>query len=59
MIEPTDPVSRENIDQFIKTMRTIAEEAQTGPELLTRAPRKTKVRRLDETAAARKPRLRG
>ena len=59
MIEPTESESRENIDQFITTMRTIAEEDRTSPELLTSAPRKTKVRRLDETAAARKPRLRG
>ena len=59
MIEPTESESRENIDQFITTMRAIAEEARTSPELLTSAPRKTKVRRLDETAAARKPCLRG
>jgi glycine dehydrogenase subunit 2 len=59
MIEPTESESRENIDQFIATMRTIHREAQTNPELLTGAPRNTKVRRLDETTAARKPVLCG
>jgi glycine dehydrogenase subunit 2 len=59
MIEPTESESRENIDQFIATMRAIAREAREQPELLTGAPRNTKVRRLDETAAARKPCLRG
>ncbi len=59
MIEPTESESRENIDQFIATMRAIAREAQENPDALTGAPRNTKVRRLDETAAARKPRLRG
>jgi glycine dehydrogenase subunit 2 len=59
MIEPTESESRENIDQFIATMRAIHREAQTNPELLTGAPRNTKVRRLDETTAARKPVLCG
>jgi glycine dehydrogenase subunit 2 len=59
MIEPTESESRENIDQFIATMREIAREAREHPELLTGAPRNTKVRRLDETTAARKPCLRG
>ncbi len=59
MIEPTESESRENIDQFIATMRAIAREAEAKPELLTGAPRNPKVRRLDETTAARKPVLRG
>ncbi len=59
MIEPTESESRENIDQFIATMRAICREAQENKELLTTAPGNTKVRRLDETTAARKPVLRG
>ncbi len=59
MIEPTESESRENIDQFITTMRAIYQEARENPELLTDAPGNTKVRRLDETTAARKPVLRG
>jgi len=59
MIEPTESESRENIDQFIATMRQIAKEAQEDPALLQEAPRNPKVRRMDETQAARKPCLRG
>ena len=59
MIEPTESESLENIDQFIATMRQIAREAKENPALLTEAPRNPKVRRMDETLAARKPCLRG
>ena len=59
MIEPTETESREDIDLFIESMKAIAREAQENPELLHAAPQKTKRRRLDETAAARKPRLSG
>jgi glycine dehydrogenase subunit 2 len=59
MIEPTETESRESIDAFIAAMRAIAKEAQENPDALREAPRRTKVRRLDETAAARKPCLTG
>jgi glycine dehydrogenase subunit 2 len=59
MIEPTESESRENIDQFIAAMRAIAREARENPALLTAAPCNPKVRRMDETTAARKPCLRG
>lgn len=59
MIEPTETESKEDIDLFIESMKTIAEEAQDHPELLHAAPQKTKRRRLDETLAARKPCLNG
>jgi glycine dehydrogenase subunit 2 len=59
MIEPTESESRENIDQFIATMRRIAQEAEEDPALLQEAPHNAKVRRMDETTAARKPCLRG
>jgi glycine dehydrogenase subunit 2 len=59
MIEPTETESKEDIDLFIKTMKTIATEAKENPELLRQAPQRAKRRRLDETAAARNPCLRG
>jgi len=59
MIEPTETESKETIDAFIDAMRRIAAEAEEHPELLHRAPTKSKRRRLDETAAARKPCLTG
>ena len=36
-------------------MKSIAEEAATTPELVKTAPHTTRVRRLDEIGAARKP----
>jgi glycine dehydrogenase subunit 2 len=58
MIEPTESESREECDLFIDAMRAIAEEAATNPELVKSAPHSTRVGRLDEVAAARKPVLR-
>jgi glycine dehydrogenase subunit 2 len=58
MIEPTETESKESLDQFIETMIEIAREAQENPDLLRQAPRRAKVRRLDEVVAARKPKLR-
>lgn len=59
MIEPTETEAKEDLDAFIAAMLRIAEEAETNPDLLHSAPIRTKVGRLDETAAARKPRLTG
>ncbi len=59
MIEPTETESKEDIDLFIESMKTIAKEAKENPDLLHAAPRKTKRKRLDETLAARKPCLTG
>jgi len=58
MIEPTESESKEECDLFIDAMRSIAEEAATDPELVKTAPHSTRVGRLDEVAAARKPILR-
>lgn len=55
MIEPTESESRKECDLFIDAMRSIAEEASTNPELVKTAPHSTRVRRLDEVGAARKP----
>jgi glycine dehydrogenase subunit 2 len=59
MIEPTETESKDDIDLFIEAMKTIAQEAEENPELLREAPTRSKVRRLDETAAARHPCLIG
>jgi glycine dehydrogenase subunit 2 len=58
MIEPTESESKEECDLFIDAMKSIAAEAATTPELVKTAPHTTKVRRLDEVGAARKPILR-
>ncbi|MCI0527705.1 MAG: hypothetical protein L0Y56_09715, partial [Nitrospira sp.] len=58
MIEPTETESKETLDEFIWAMRAIACEAAEEPETVRSAPHISKVRRLDETAAARKPKLR-
>ncbi len=59
MIEPTESESKATLDLFIEAMHMIAQEAKDNPELLLQAPHRTKLRRLDETLAARKPCLRG
>jgi glycine dehydrogenase subunit 2 len=58
MIEPTESESREELDLFIDAMRSIAREAEENPELVKTAPHSTRVSRLDEVQAARKPVLR-
>jgi len=58
MIEPTESESKEECDLFVDAMRSIAEEAATNPELVKTAPHSTRVGRLDEVGAARKPILR-
>ena len=58
LIEPTESVGRQELDQFIDAMRSIAREAQEDPELVINAPHDTRIGRLDEAAAARKPVLR-
>jgi glycine dehydrogenase subunit 2 len=58
LIEPTESVGRQELDQFIEAMRSIAREALEDPELVLNAPHLTRIGRLDEAAAARKPVLR-
>ncbi len=58
MVEPTETESKETLDGFIDAMRQIADEARDDAEALRTRPRTTPVRRLDEVAAARKPKLR-
>jgi glycine dehydrogenase subunit 2 len=58
MIEPTETESRQELDAFIDAMLAIAKEAETNPELVKSAPHSTRINRVNEAAAARKPILR-
>ncbi len=58
MIEPTETESKQEIDAFIHAMLTIAKEAEETPDLVKSAPHSTRIGRIDEAAAARKPVLR-
>ncbi|MFN2354688.1 MAG: aminomethyl-transferring glycine dehydrogenase subunit GcvPB [Desulfopila sp.] len=59
MIEPTESECLEDLDRFVEVIKNIATEARENPELLKNSPQRFKVKRLDETRAARTPRLRG
>jgi glycine dehydrogenase subunit 2 len=58
LIEPTESVGRQELDQFIEAMRSISREALEDPDLVLNAPHTTRIGRLDEAGAARKPVLR-
>ena len=59
LIEPTESESKESLDRFIHVLRTMAQEAKGGKhQRFDGAPRLVPRRRLDETAASRKPVLR-
>ena len=58
MIEPTESESKEELELFIDAMKDIAEECERAPEVVLEAPHTTRVSRLDEVTAARKPVLR-
>jgi glycine dehydrogenase subunit 2 len=58
MIEPTESASKADLDLFIDAMRSVAQEVEEDPEFVLKAPHSTRISRLDEAAAARKPILR-
>ena len=59
LMEPTESESRDSLDQFIAVVRGLAERAKAGDAAAFHAaPHLTPRRRLDETAAARRPVLR-
>ena len=58
LIEPTETESKQTLDAFVDAMAAIHREAHESPELVKGAPHLTRLRRLDETRAARKPVLR-
>jgi len=55
MIEPTENESKETLDDFIKVMRQIAEEAKTNPDDVKSAPHTTPIGRVDDVLAAKRP----
>jgi glycine dehydrogenase subunit 2 len=59
LIEPTETESKQSIDLFIATLKDLARAAKSNDKArFTGAPYMSPRRRLDETAAARKPVLR-
>jgi len=59
LVEPTETESKASLDQFIAVIKSLATAARAGDAARFRsAPVLTPRRRLDETAAARKPMLR-
>ena len=59
LVEPTESESKASLDQFIATLRSLAEAAREGDDArFTAAPRFAPRTRLDETRAARHPKLR-
>src|SRR5436189_483829 len=58
LIEPTESVGRADLDAFIEAMRDIDREASENQQLVVDAPHSTRIGRLDEATAARKPVLR-
>jgi glycine dehydrogenase subunit 2 len=58
MIEPTESESREELDLLVDALKQIAQEVVENPELVQTAPHSTRLQRLDETGAARRPVLR-
>jgi glycine dehydrogenase subunit 2 len=53
LVEPTESEAKEELDNFVKIMTTIKQEAEIQPELVKQAPHTMPVRRLDDVRAAR------
>ncbi|MCB9666834.1 MAG: aminomethyl-transferring glycine dehydrogenase subunit GcvPB [Myxococcales bacterium] len=58
LIEPTETESKDTLDRFVSAMEEISEQANKDAAVLKSAPHTTRLRRLNETQAARQPRLR-
>jgi glycine dehydrogenase subunit 2 len=58
MIEPTESAAKSELDQFIGAMRSVAQEIEEDPGFVLKAPYTTRVSRLDQATAARRPVLR-
>jgi glycine dehydrogenase subunit 2 len=58
LIEPTETESKRELDRFCEALRALAAAAKAGDaERFKGAPYLAPMRRLDETLAARKPKL--
>ncbi|MFB6344687.1 MAG: aminomethyl-transferring glycine dehydrogenase subunit GcvPB, partial [bacterium] len=55
MIEPTETLSKRELDRVIDVFGKIVEEAEEDPRFLKEAPHTTRVSRPDEAQAARQP----
>ncbi len=58
MIEPTETETPQTLDCFVAALREIVDDARQSPERVKSAPQSTGLGRLNETLAARKPKLR-
>ena len=58
MIEPTETETKQTLDEFVAALKSIVAEAHSDPDTVKSAPHLTRLRRLDEARAARKPKLR-
>lgn len=58
MIEPTETEPKAELDAFCDALIAIAKEVEENPDLVKTAPHSTRVSRVDEVTAARKPRVR-
>ena len=58
LVEPTETETKQELDRFVEAMAAISAEALSDPESVKAAPHLTRLRRLDETRAARSPVLR-
>ncbi len=58
MVEPTETETKQTLDSFADAVAQICKEAETDPDVVKQAPHLTRLGRLDEARAARKPRLR-
>jgi glycine dehydrogenase subunit 2 len=53
LIEPTETEDKQTLDQFVKALCEIQQEAQTNPQKLKTAPYNLPVRRLNDVKAAK------
>jgi glycine dehydrogenase subunit 2 len=52
MIEPTETVSREELDEFADAFSKVSNEAYTQPDVVRDSPRCTSVTKIDEARAS-------
>lgn len=57
MIEPTETESKEALDAFAASLKSIYDEAQENPDLMRKTPHHMPVKRVDEVKAAREMKL--
>lgn len=55
MIEPTETESQESMDEFIRVLTALKDQALKDPQVILNAPYTTPVQRVDDVLAARQP----